>query len=268
MTRRVVKNKGFTLIELLIVCAVIAILAAITVVVYQGLQKRAANAAVFKDLKSASEQLGLSYIQSPSNFSSLDELSDDIQSSRDVIIRLVVGYSGNVYENLTPVQEGVLFYEVCEELIADPDYSTIHAREGGGTNSVVMRCTDDIGGNHLQITGWQSIKWFTPVTKANIQEYINDVPYDSWWIDRQDVVRGFYTQMIQRFEAKGGTFPVTSFWDTWANQWSGVPKEELPAPSPPPASTAGAYCVEAYYARFPDDIYKITQDDKIEARTC
>lgn len=261
-------SKGFTLVELLIVCLVIAILAVISVVVYHNLQKRAADATVFKDLKSASEQLEVSYTKNPDTFRTLEELPEGFQPSDDITIRFVPQEVSEFYDNLTPVQEGVLFYEVCEELIADPHYSTIHSKDGSQTKSVVMRCDDDIENDVLQITGWDSKKWYVPLAKTALENYIDSVPYDNWWIDRQDVVRGFYTELIHRFEQKGGTFPIESFWDPWANQWSGVPKEPLPAPSPPPASAAGAYCVEAYHNKFPDNIYKITDDDKIEVGTC
>ena len=266
--RFLVKNKGFTLVELLIVCVVIAILATIGLAAYQGVQQRAANAAIFKDLKSASEQLGLSYVRSPDDFSSLDELPSDFEPNDDVKTQLVFGYGGVVYKNLSPVQNGVLFYEVCKELIADPQYSVIHAKDGNETKSVVMSCDDNIGDNILLITGWDSKDWQTNVTRTKIQTYVDSVPYDSWWIDRQDVVRGFYTELMNRFEAKGGTFPITSFWEPDANPWWGIPKEELPAPSPQPAGSKGSYCVQAYHVKFPDTIYKITEDDKVELGSC
>lgn len=261
-------KKGFTLVELLIVVAVLAILAAIGMVAYQNSQKRAALATVFKDLKSASEQLGLSYVRSPSSFSSLDSISGDMQSSRDVMLRLVTGYTGPYYENLTPVQNGVLFYEICEELIADPTYSEIHSADGAQTQNVTTRCTDDIGDNVLQITGWYTKKWNTPVTREAIQAFMNGIPYDDWWIDKQEVVRGFYSELIQRFEARGGSFPITSFWEPDANQWWGVPREDLPSPSPPVASRNGNFCVEAYHATYPDDVYRITHDDVIKEGPC
>lgn len=46
------KQKGFTIVELLIVIVVIAILAAITIVAYNGVQSRAKSAKVQQDLKS------------------------------------------------------------------------------------------------------------------------------------------------------------------------------------------------------------------------
>lgn len=45
MTLKQTKQKGFTIVELLIVVVIIAILAAITVVAYNGIQARANNAA-------------------------------------------------------------------------------------------------------------------------------------------------------------------------------------------------------------------------------
>jgi prepilin-type N-terminal cleavage/methylation domain-containing protein len=54
-------NKGFTLVELLIVIVVIAILAAITVVVYNGLSSRAQDASVISNLNSAHKKLTLYY---------------------------------------------------------------------------------------------------------------------------------------------------------------------------------------------------------------
>ncbi len=53
------KQAAFTIVELLIVIVVIAILAAITALAYNGLQARAAGAALKSDLSQASKQLGL-----------------------------------------------------------------------------------------------------------------------------------------------------------------------------------------------------------------
>jgi len=56
------KNRGFTIVELLIVVVVIAILAAITIVSYNGITKRASEAAVKTDAAQASKAIAIDYI--------------------------------------------------------------------------------------------------------------------------------------------------------------------------------------------------------------
>jgi prepilin-type N-terminal cleavage/methylation domain-containing protein len=53
--------RGFTIVELLIVIVVIAILAAITIVAYNGVQKRALNTARLTEVKAWQKQLLLYY---------------------------------------------------------------------------------------------------------------------------------------------------------------------------------------------------------------
>jgi len=75
--KRMSKNRqsGFTIVELLIVIVVIGILAAITIVAYNGIQKRATGSALQSDLKNASTQLEATRVdnndQYPTNGSSL-----------------------------------------------------------------------------------------------------------------------------------------------------------------------------------------------------
>jgi len=57
MTR--VRQHGFTIVELLIVIVVIGILAAITIVAFNGVQARANNTTIQSDLRSAGKQIEL-----------------------------------------------------------------------------------------------------------------------------------------------------------------------------------------------------------------
>lgn len=55
------KQTGFTIVELLIVIVVIGILAAITIVAYNGIQQRAYEASLQSDLRQGAKQLALDY---------------------------------------------------------------------------------------------------------------------------------------------------------------------------------------------------------------
>ena len=59
------KQKGFTIVELLIVIVVIAILAAITIVSYNGIQNRANDSAVQSDLTAFVKKMEMLKIDSP-----------------------------------------------------------------------------------------------------------------------------------------------------------------------------------------------------------
>lgn len=60
------KQKGFTIVELLIVVVIIAILAAVTIVSYNGISARASESAMKSDLVSAVKQLQVEKIQTDS----------------------------------------------------------------------------------------------------------------------------------------------------------------------------------------------------------
>lgn len=58
--------KGFTIVELLIIIVVIAILATVSVITYNGIQNRSAESVLKSDLRNASTQLGLNHAENGS----------------------------------------------------------------------------------------------------------------------------------------------------------------------------------------------------------
>lgn len=260
---RGLSQAGFTVVELILVTVVIGVLAGIAIANFGNIRQSAINMAIKNDLKSATKAVKVESIRNRNT--ALAELPTSFKPSKDIIVHYSPTSSVK-YGSLTPVQNGVLFWTVCEELVADSQFSTIHSKDGKATDSVVMSCNKNIRADGLLIEGWSSRSWLRPVQKAQLQAYIDSVPSDSWWIDKQAVVRSFHQELIDRFESRGGTFPITSFWDPWANAWSGVHKEELPAPLPGPTNN---FCIEAYHQDDPATKFHITaQGDQLLPGGC
>lgn len=73
-------QKGFTIVELLIVVVVIAILAAITIVTFNGINNRAIESSIQTELRQVSNKVGTYYAEKgsyPSNLNATDLSSDE-----------------------------------------------------------------------------------------------------------------------------------------------------------------------------------------------
>ena len=83
-TTRENKQTGFTIVELLIVIVVIAILAAITTVAFNGIQNRAKDSSIQSDLTQLAKQFGFFYADKgmyPMTTTDLDSLTVNINKS-------------------------------------------------------------------------------------------------------------------------------------------------------------------------------------------
>jgi len=233
-------SRGFTIVELLIVIVVIAVLAAITLISYNSMQQQAAETAVKSDLVNVSQAMTLERTRTgsfpnttPNGFEPTQKVAVSISTSE-------LPY----YNNLSAVQNGVLLSKICQDLIDEGKGRGTNL--GGGTENYITGCGN---WNHdsMQVTGWTSRVFTTPISANTFPDYAGSLNYtDAWNPSREQIERTFYLELRNRLTAQGGSFPVTSFWDSWANSGNGgVIKQELPA-----ASEFGegvTFCAEAIY---------------------
>ena len=73
------KQKGFTIVELLVVIVVIGVLAAISVVAYNGFQARAQDSVIRSDLSTLVKKIELRAVENDGSYYYRDGLPDDMQ---------------------------------------------------------------------------------------------------------------------------------------------------------------------------------------------
>ncbi len=75
MVKKINKNRGFTIVELLIVIVVIAILAAISIVAYTGIQDSARSAAATTSARQVADKIGVYAVENEQYPASLSDIS-------------------------------------------------------------------------------------------------------------------------------------------------------------------------------------------------
>jgi|GEM_PF-734305 len=231
------KQTGFTIVELLIVIVIIGILAAIVVVAYSGIQARALDTAAKSSLAQAAQSMELIKTTTGSYPTTLP---DTIHSTNGITISLVVS-SLPYYPGINAVQNGELVAQICQDLINEGLGNGTN--QGGGTDPYITGC-GDWNNNGMQVTGWSSQVFNTPVSNTAFTDYAASVPAaDSYHPNEQSTIRNFFTQLNSRFQAEGGTYPITSFWDSWATPGNGVVYQDLPTPQT--GNDGSSYCLQA-----------------------
>ena len=81
------KQKGFTIVELLIVIVIIGILAAITIVAYNGIQQRAQTTAMSSDLAGAARHMELAKVDSTDE-SYPSSIPSGVKASQGIVLQL------------------------------------------------------------------------------------------------------------------------------------------------------------------------------------
>jgi type II secretory pathway pseudopilin PulG len=250
---------AFTIVEIVVVITAIAILAAISVIGYGNIQRGAMTASLKSDLDHAASEMQHAYQHTGSYPTSLPT---DFESSQNINLTVKSTGVSAYYTNLTPVQNGVLFSQICQNLI---DEGVGKGTDNGGTTQDYMTGCGNWNYDSAQITGWNTKKWYTPVQKQQLLDYANNfTTSDNWNKNQETVVKNFYTQLVERLEAQGGSFPITSFWDYWASPESGgVAKEPLGTPISKPY-----YCVEGSVSTNSSIIWHVNETNSILEGAC
>ena len=95
MGRAANRQTGFTIVELLIVIVVIAILAAITIVAYNGIQQRAQNTVLSSDLSNAAKQMELAKVDAADGL--YPAIPSTVKPSSGIVLQLAQTASNGTF---------------------------------------------------------------------------------------------------------------------------------------------------------------------------
>lgn len=252
---------GFTIVEIIIVVVLLGILVAVVSVGYGNVRKTAALRAAQSDLLNVATSMERERQQ---NNAYPTSLPSDFEPSSDVSLTLSASGAEPYYNNLSEVQEGMLFSDICSELIAEGVGKGVN--QGGTTEDYITGCGN---WNHdsMQFTGWVSKVWDVPVSDTQLSTYAQNFTTSNTWnkAAHEAVVKNFYGQMIERFEQRGGEFPIESFWDSWATPQNGGVIAQ-PLPSNP--RTKQFFCIEAQITGSTGVVWHITEENKLASGSC
>lgn len=253
--------RGFTIVELIIVISSIAIIASLFIIGYNSVQKSALAAAAQSDLHAVS---GTMEIERQRTGSYPATMPANIKASNNKLT-LTLEKSGEMpfYTGLSTVQNGVLLSQICTDLINDGVGQGVD--QGGTTRDYITGC-GNWNDDSMQVTGWDTRVWNTPVTRNQLTNYAtNYTVSDNFHKQAQETaVKAFYNGLVDRLEAQGGSFPVASFWDYWATPSNGGVMLQ-PLTSNP--QTKPYFCAESSVNNT-NSIWHITQENRIRSGGC
>lgn len=251
---------AFTIVELIIIIVVIALIVVISVVGYNGVRNAAATRAVQSDLDRVASEMQHAYQKTGAYPTSLPS---DYKSTGNSTVTLVKSGETVYYQNLTPVQNGVLLSQICQDLVSEGVGKAVN--QSGTLTEYITGC-GNWNYNSMQVTGWNSRVWATPITSEQLLTYANNfTTNDNWNKVQETVVRNFFNQMVERHTQQGGIFPVTSFWDYWATTSNGG---IMLQPLPTNTQKRPYYCIEGKVTNAPDIIWKINENTKLKKGMC
>ncbi len=145
-------RKGFTIVELLIVVVVIAILAAITIVAYNGIQNRAKASAAQSSAKQAYTKIQSYAIQNAETYP-IDAATAGLQNDTNTSYQYQVNNTASPRTFcLTVIVQGVSYY-----------VSSTSSSPTAGACAITNLATDPDAtfyGVHANGAGWRNVRWF------------------------------------------------------------------------------------------------------------
>jgi general secretion pathway protein G len=228
---------GFTLVEVIVTIVVLGIVAAISIIGWNGWRHRVDNSTVQSDLKQATS--GLIAYRNFKNDYPPNLGGVDFAPSSTVAIKLSTNATQvRMYDSLSPDQNAQLFLNTCNALMPITSGSTTYNTS----------CT--FAGQNIHVKGQSSsnVVWQGPVINQVNVQLTCGVACDA------------ATQaIISKFQAQGGSFPIS------------VPKNSVSLPSYSLVSqgTATRFCLQATSSTSDDIVYHTSSENKeITAGPC
>lgn len=250
------KHAGFTIVELLVVIVVIGILAAVTIVSYRGLSNRAIASSATSDLTTVKKHMEIAAAKGGGKYPNF--IPDDVKASKDITLRLV---QSKPYSGLSSVQNGVLFQEVCNQLVAEGYGNGTNL--GGGSDQYISGC-NVWSHTSVQINGWNSHVFPTPLSATSVRTWYDaNVANEAWFPNKRQTYFNFADELSARFTNLGGTFPIADFYDNYASAYS---YQTLPTPNAGYIPTE--YCVEASHVTRTSLVWHVDQTGTVRDGVC
>lgn len=144
-------RRGFTIVELLIVIVVIAILAAITIVAYNGIQERARASSASSALNQATKKLSLYQVDNPGQYPA-DLASIGVTNSSDVTYQYSVNNSATPASYCVTATTGPTSYKASSTSTSPTSGGC--AGHGVGGVAAITNIVPNPRGLHATSTGW------------------------------------------------------------------------------------------------------------------
>lgn len=305
LLRDKIAGRGFTIVELLIVIVIIAILAAITIVAYNGVQKQTGVTVLKSSLKDAGSMLevenarvGVYPAELPASFkvspgvvlkyngksvSSSGVIQDTSSQPFDPVkypyydVTKEINETGPAVQRIITSRSGVIIENACK-LMVDEGYGKGPADWDSSVQVDYISSCNVYENGAIQIVTWQQFidqnKLTVPIDDAKLTAYINAAKnYNNGAHPSLGrTVEAFINRLKAVVEFQGGNMLQAIFYDPSANQYWGVPKPTLPTPSARPSGSSGSssstYCIEGQYGSYTSEVWSIRNTGGITSGGC